>query len=472
MMGLSILGASWMLYVVSLLWKPLLAFHNSFLPVGTTSGDAKIRNRNTFLGVLSTKISGMNTELANSTNSRMIASIVDNSISVTPLPKYPTERGSTVDSRKIVQPTRTVSLRVAHILFVTEAMAILALQQLTSSTDTTFREMASQISACTVTRCSNGDVGWIQAVGGTTYDILPAVAQSEVFQRTTKPGDIIMVQSPKGVHLVQIIDMKEKDVSKMMTVRKPRRRRQQPSSSVELYVAQKPRYYKIETMGCQMNLADSERMEGQLHSMGIFPCNDREPDIVVFNTCSIRDHAEQKVYSYLGPYTKRKREHVQDDLILVVAGCVAQQEGETLMRRIPEIDLIIGPQYSNRISDLLEDVITNKNQVVATEATHIMEDYTKPKRSSTITAWVNVIYGCNERCTYCIVPTTRGVEQSRPVDSIVEEVKDLVLSGYKGEYLDMEFYTLLNDLKNLMLIFVTLNAFYGNTKRYACWVKI
>jgi tRNA-2-methylthio-N6-dimethylallyladenosine synthase len=87
-------------------------------------------------------------------------------------------------------------------------------------------------------------------------------------------------------------------------------------------------------------------------------------------------------------------------------------------------------QYANRIADLLEDV-TNGNQVVATEATHIMEDSTKPRRSSTVAAWVNIIYGCNERCAFCIVPTTRGVEQSRPLETIVQEVQTLVEQGYK-----------------------------------------
>ena len=131
-----------------------------------------------------------------------------------------------------------------------------------------------------------------------------------------------------------------------------------------------------------------------------------QPDLILLNTCSIRDHAEQKVYSYIGPHAKRKREG--EDVAIIVAGCVAQQEGEALLRRVPEVDLVMGPQYANRISDLLEDV-SNGNQVVATEASHIMEDSTKPRRGSKTVAWVNIIYGCNERCTYCIVPTTRGV---------------------------------------------------------------
>ena len=90
----------------------------------------------------------------------------------------------------------------------------------------------------------------------------------------------------------------------------------------------------------------------------------------------------------------------------------------------------MGPQYANRLSDFFED-IANGNQVVATEATHIMEDSSKPRRQSKVCAWVNVIYGCNERCAFCIVPTTRGVEQSRPLESIVQEVESLVEQGYK-----------------------------------------
>lgn len=189
--------------------------------------------------------------------------------------------------------------------------------------------------------------------------------------------------------------------------------------------------YQMETMGCQMNIADSERMEGQLQTLGIRPWKEGEkkhPDLVVLNTCSIRDHAEQKVYSYIGPHAKRKRDG--EDVTIVVAGCVAQQEGEALLRRAPEVDLVMGPQYANRLADLLEDV-SNGNQVVATEASHIMEDSTKPRRGSKVAAWVNVIYGCNERCTYCIVPTTRGVEQSRPPEIIVQEVEELVRQGYK-----------------------------------------
>jgi tRNA-2-methylthio-N6-dimethylallyladenosine synthase len=189
------------------------------------------------------------------------------------------------------------------------------------------------------------------------------------------------------------------------------------------------RRYHITTFGCQMNKADSERMAGILEDMGFEWSEDpNEANVILYNTCTIRDNAEQKVYSYLGRQAKRKQE--QPDLTLVVAGCVAQQEGEALLRRVPELDLVMGPQHANRLQDLLEQVF-NGNQVVATESVHIMEDITKPRRDSQVTGWVNVIYGCNERCTYCVVPNVRGVEQSRTPEAIRTEMEELGRQGYK-----------------------------------------
>ena len=190
-----------------------------------------------------------------------------------------------------------------------------------------------------------------------------------------------------------------------------------------------PRRYHITTFGCQMNKADSERMAGILEDLGFQWSEDaNEADLILYNTCTIRDNAEQKVYSYLGRQAKRKQ--TQPDLTLIVAGCVAQQEGEQLLRRVPEVDLIIGPQHANRLGDLLQQVFDG-SQVVATEPIHIMEDITKPRRDSNITAWVNVIYGCNERCTYCVVPGVRGVEQSRTPAAIRAEMEQLGQQGYK-----------------------------------------
>ena len=178
-----------------------------------------------------------------------------------------------------------------------------------------------------------------------------------------------------------------------------------------------------------MNKADSERMAGILEEMDFqWTAEPESADLVLYNTCTIRDNAEQKVYSYLGRQAKRKQK--DPNLTLVVAGCVAQQEGEKLLRRVPELDLVMGPQHANRLEDLLQQVFDG-NQVVATEPIHIMEDITKPRRDSNVTAWVNVIYGCNERCSYCVVPNVRGTEQSRTPEAILAEMRELGKQGYK-----------------------------------------
>jgi tRNA-2-methylthio-N6-dimethylallyladenosine synthase len=189
------------------------------------------------------------------------------------------------------------------------------------------------------------------------------------------------------------------------------------------------RRYHITTFGCQMNKADSERMAGVLEDMG-YEWAEKPDDasVILYNTCTIRDNAEQRVYSHLGRQAKRKQK--EPGLTLVMAGCVAQQEGEALLRRVPELDLVMGPQHANRLQDLLGQVFDG-NQVCAIEPIHIMEDITKPRRDSTVTAWVNVIYGCNERCTYCVVPGVRGVEQSRTPEAIKADMEELGRQGFK-----------------------------------------
>ena len=187
--------------------------------------------------------------------------------------------------------------------------------------------------------------------------------------------------------------------------------------------------YWITTFGCQMNKADSERMGGILEAMGYTPGSDEHSaDLVLYNTCTIRDNAEQKVYSYLGRQALRKR--ADPNLTLVVAGCVAQQEGEALLRRVPELDLVMGPQHANRLASLLERVESGQ-QVVATEEHTILEDITTARRDSAVCAWVNVIYGCNERCTYCVVPAVRGREQSRLPQAIRLEMEGLAARGFR-----------------------------------------
>jgi tRNA-2-methylthio-N6-dimethylallyladenosine synthase len=201
-----------------------------------------------------------------------------------------------------------------------------------------------------------------------------------------------------------------------------------PSRSSSSPAPERGRYW-ITTFGCQMNKADSERMAGILEAMGYAPAAaELEADLVLYNTCTIRDNAEQKVYSYLGRQVQRKR--ANPHLTLVVAGCVAQQEGEALLRRVPELDLVMGPQHANRLETLLTQVASGA-QVVATDAHHILEDITTARRDSEVCAWVNVIYGCNERCTYCVVPSVRGREQSRLPAAIRLEMEGLAAQGYR-----------------------------------------
>ena len=187
--------------------------------------------------------------------------------------------------------------------------------------------------------------------------------------------------------------------------------------------------YWITTFGCQMNKADSERMAGTLEKMGYIRADDElKADLVLYNTCTIRDNAEQKVYSFLGRQAKRK--HNTPNLKLIVAGCLAQQEGESLLRRVPELDLVMGPQHVNNLENLLGKVDLG-NQVAATEETFISEDITNARRESSICGWVNIIYGCNERCSYCVVPSVRGKEQSRYPSAIKKEIHSLAANNFK-----------------------------------------
>lgn len=326
--------------------------------------------------------------------------------------------------------------RVRHILLQTEQLAEELLSNFRGG-EMLFTEVAMQMSDCELTKEKGGEIGWVDFASASNSehpldDLLPKNVREALVPgqgMDAKTGDILKIKSSRGVHLIQLcdimVDVRERGKKRFRAEENKWRTAVDPSNSG------KQLHYSIESMGCQMNSLDSERIAGQLESMNILPLDDgdeKKADVVVLNTCSIRDHAEQKVYSYIGPHAKRKRDG--ESVSIIVAGCVAEQEGEQLLRRCPEVDLVMGPQYANRIADLLEDV-GNGNQVVATAPEYIVEDITKPKRDSTTCAWVNIIYGCNERCAFCIVPSTRGVEQSRTAESIIKECEELVKDGYK-----------------------------------------
>lgn len=183
----------------------------------------------------------------------------------------------------------------------------------------------------------------------------------------------------------------------------------------------------IYTYGCQMNVHDSEKMLGALSHQGYETAETPEKaDLIIFNTCAIRDKAEQKFYSQLGR-TKLLKQHKRH-LNIAVAGCVAQEEKDNLFRKVPYVDFVLGPQNIHLLNDMVSGrtgrtLIDDNLGIAAMEYESI--------RNSRVKAWVSIMYGCNNFCSYCIVPYTRGRELSRPSSSIVDEIGDLNEKGYK-----------------------------------------
>ena len=191
------------------------------------------------------------------------------------------------------------------------------------------------------------------------------------------------------------------------------------------------RKYLIETYGCQMNAHDSERMAGLLEQAGYEPTDDAgDADVVVINTCSVREHAEDKLYTRLGELRVLAQEHGHNPIV-AVAGCVAQQEGNALLKRSPGVaDLIVGTQAIKRLPMLVERAEATRRPVVDLDP---FEDVTFPlgvtRRTDPIKAYVTIIEGCNEFCSFCVVPYTRGNERMRPMADILAEVREAAESG-------------------------------------------
>jgi tRNA-2-methylthio-N6-dimethylallyladenosine synthase len=190
-----------------------------------------------------------------------------------------------------------------------------------------------------------------------------------------------------------------------------------------------PRRFYIETWGCQMNELDSQRMSGQLMQQGILPTRSpEEADIILLNSCSVREKAEQKVYSRLGEYRLLKRG--KGDLLIGLCGCVAQQEGQRALDRVPDLDFVLGPA---RVGELQEVVARRRagERVVATGFPENRQyDIDAVSRSGEYKGMVTIIEGCNKNCTFCIVPKTRGPERSRPLADVLSEVEHLVDYGF------------------------------------------
>ena len=185
----------------------------------------------------------------------------------------------------------------------------------------------------------------------------------------------------------------------------------------------------LETFGCQMNENDSERMLGLLKGLSYARTEDPfKADLILINTCSIRDKAEQKVYSLLGRYKELKKD--KPGLIIGVGGCVAQQQGERLLKRAPHLDIVFGPQNVHKLRELLLEA-DNGHRVVATRQSETIdpEEYGVTPVESGEKAFVSIMRGCDNFCSYCIVPYTRGREVSRQSSDILREIEGLVSKG-------------------------------------------
>jgi tRNA-2-methylthio-N6-dimethylallyladenosine synthase len=191
--------------------------------------------------------------------------------------------------------------------------------------------------------------------------------------------------------------------------------------------------YYIETYGCQMNEHDSEKMAALLESMGMHAVDAPDAaDVIVINTCSIREKAEHKVYSALGklkPFKVRKPE-----LVTVVAGCVAQQERERLLKRTPHLDLVLGTHHVSDLPDMIAEIRAGRQRRLRTD---FLQDVPSlhldapQKGRSPVCSYVTIMQGCSNFCAYCVVPYTRGPELSRPSSEIIREVRSLVERGVK-----------------------------------------
>ena len=194
----------------------------------------------------------------------------------------------------------------------------------------------------------------------------------------------------------------------------------------------KGKKYFLRTYGCQMNVHDSEEIKYYLEALGYESVEELEnADIVVLNTCAIRENAKDKVFGYLGRCKHLKKEN--PNLIIAIAGCLMQQpkEIEEIHNKHQYIDIIIGTHNLSELPSLIEEANNKKNQNIEVYSnSDVVFENVKYNRDSKISAWINIIYGCDKFCTYCIVPFTRGRERSRKMEEVLDEVKTLKEQGY------------------------------------------
>lgn len=205
-----------------------------------------------------------------------------------------------------------------------------------------------------------------------------------------------------------------------------------------------PLYYKINTYGCQMNVHESEKLAGLLEGMGYAPCKEGDvADVIVFNTCCIRDTAERRALGNIGVTKAEKKRN--PNVIIAVVGCMPQQDGvaDAIRQKYPYVDIVLGTRSISRLPEEIGKVLASRQARKKSDKRYrginlqLPADYldideaTPTTRTSFPNAWINIIYGCNNFCTYCIVPYVRGRELSRNINNILDEVKKCLDEGYK-----------------------------------------
>lgn len=197
-------------------------------------------------------------------------------------------------------------------------------------------------------------------------------------------------------------------------------------------LAEKPLHYYIESYGCQMNDHDSEKLAGMLHGIGYQKAETKEQaDLILFNTCCVREHAEKRVFGNVGALKKQKDEN--PSLCIAVCGCMMQQAevADRLYKRFPFVDMVFGTNELHRFPLLLEEALAGRRVFAVSQGDGEIAEGLPALRESGFSTNVIIMYGCDNFCTYCIVPYVRGRERSRASQSILSEVQELAQAGYK-----------------------------------------
>src|SRR5438045_2899715 len=202
------------------------------------------------------------------------------------------------------------------------------------------------------------------------------------------------------------------------------------SSSDRSHDVRSPKTYAIRTYGCQMNVHDSERLSGLLEDAGYVraPKEADGADVVVFNTCAVRENADNRLYGNLGQLAPKKAE--RPGMQIAVGGCLAQKDRDTIVKKAPWVDVVFGTHNIGQLPVLLERArIQEEAQVEIVESLEAFPSTLPTRRESAYAAWVSISVGCNNTCTFCIVPALRGKEKDRRAGDILAEVRALVDEG-------------------------------------------